>query len=74
VAYQRFRDTAATADRPVSLALLDALEGVQNADHVPNSPTNGAVEPMVREREAASFISGCTMATEPFEAGAWLLL
>src|SRR6202521_3726145 len=31
--YQRFRDTAGDGRQTGSLALLDALEGVQNADH-----------------------------------------
>jgi len=44
---KRFRNTAGDGRQTLHLGGRDAVEGVQNTTTVPNSPTNGAVEPMV---------------------------
>src|SRR4029077_10131466 len=54
----------ATADRPVALLCSMPLKAFKMPTTVPNSPTNGAVDPIVARAERPRFISACTMATE----------
>jgi len=54
----------ATADRPVALLCSMPLKAFKMPTTVPNSPTNGAVEPIGGQGGQAALHSACTMATE----------
>src|SRR5438128_1268331 len=60
---QRFGNTASHCRQTRRLLVGDADERVQNAATVPNSPTNGAVEPMVASDPKPRFSSAWTIAS-----------
>ncbi len=53
----------ATAPRPVAFCVEISLNAFRMPTTVPNSPTNGAVEPMVAKPPRPRFNSACTMAS-----------